>query len=81
MICFEIVLWLWLLLLESLLVTLALFGILLGEVWQGRVCEAKEVCVIEGCVWLFREIEVMWKGICDWPSEGRYQGLVLWGLL
>ena len=43
-------LWLWLLLLESLLVTLALFGILLGEVWQSPVRETKKVCVIEGCV-------------------------------
>lgn len=76
MICFEILLlWVWLMLVESLLVTLALFGILLGEVWQGRVPE--EVCAIEGCVCLFWEIELMWKGIRDWPFEGRYQGLVL----
>lgn len=77
MVCFKTVLWLGLLLLESLLVTLALFGILLCEVWQGRVREAKEVCVIEGCVWLFWEIELMWEGICDWSSEGRHQRLVL----
>ena len=47
MICFEVVLlglWLWLLLLESLLtVTVALFGIRLAEVWQSPVWEAKEV--------------------------------------
>lgn len=67
----------WMMLLEGLLVALALFGILLGEVWQGRVREAKKVCAIEGCVWLFWEIELMWKGIGSLPFEGRYQGLVL----
>lgn len=79
MIWFEILLlWLWLMLLESLLVTLALFGILLGEVWQGPVLEAEKVCAIEGCVWWFLEIERrMWKGIRDCPFEGGYQGLVL----
>lgn len=47
MICFEIMLlWMWLMLLESLLVTVVLFGILLGEVWQGRVREAEKVCAI-----------------------------------
>lgn len=66
-----------LLLLESLLVTMTLFGILLDEFWQGRVWEAKKVCVIECCVWLFGKIELMWKGIRDWPSKGRYQSLVL----
>lgn len=77
-ICFEILLlWLWLMLLESLLVTLALFGILLCEVWQGRVLVAEKICAIEGCVWWFLEIELVWKGIRDWPFEGRYQGLVL----
>lgn len=36
------------LLLENLLVvTVTLFGIFLGEFWQGRVWEAKKVCVIE----------------------------------
>lgn len=50
-------------LLESLLVTLALVGIRLGEVWQGRVLEAKEIWATEGCVWLFWEIELVWKGI------------------
>lgn len=70
---FEVLLlWLWLMLLESLLVTLALFGIMLGEVWQARVREAEKVCV-----WLFLEIELMWKGIRDWPFEGGHQGLVL----
>lgn len=62
MIWFKILL-LWLMLLESLLVTLALVGIRLGEVWQGRVLEAKEIWATEGCVWLFWEIELMWKGI------------------
>lgn len=75
---FEILLLrLWLMLLESLLVTVVLFGILLGEVWQGRVREAEKVCAIEGCVWLFCEIELMWEGIRDWAFEGGYQGLVL----
>lgn len=70
-------LWLWLVLLEGMLLALALFGILLGEVWQARVREAKKVCAIEGCVWLFLEIKLLWKGIGGLPFEGRYQGLVL----
>lgn len=64
-----VLLWLWLLLLENLLVTLALCCILLGEVWQSPVWEAKKVCVIDSCVCLFWKIELMWKRICDWPFE------------
>lgn len=62
MICLKILLLgLWLMLLVSLLVSLALFGVRLGEVWQGRVGKAEKVRAVKGCVCMFWEIELMWQ--------------------